>query len=48
MNKKHWNTVELHGRLTLKEVQEMIDHSYELVFNALPKAERMAIQNQGK
>ena len=43
MNKKHWNTVALHGRLTLKEVQEMINHSYDLVFNSLPKAERETI-----
>lgn len=31
MNKKHWNTVEMNGRLTDKELYEMIDHSYQLV-----------------
>jgi len=37
MNKKHWNTVFLDGRLNRNEVMEMVDHSYELVFKSLPK-----------
>lgn len=37
MNKKHWNTVYMNGRLTFKQLQEIIDHSYELIFNSLPK-----------
>ena len=36
MNKKMWNTVRMDGGLTQKLLIEMIDHSYELVFNALP------------
>ena len=39
MNKKHWNTVEFSG-LPDAEVRKMIDHSYELVVQSLPKAER--------
>ena len=31
MNKKHWNTVHVDGRLPKKEILWMIDHSYELV-----------------
>jgi predicted DNA-binding protein (MmcQ/YjbR family) len=31
MNKKHWNTVELGGRLSDTELRALIDHSYELV-----------------
>lgn len=31
MNKKHWNTVDINGRLTDKQICEMIDHSYQLV-----------------
>ncbi|MEI8073636.1 MAG: MmcQ/YjbR family DNA-binding protein [Bacteroidota bacterium] len=31
MNKKHWNTVIIDGSISLKKLQEMIDHSYELV-----------------
>ena len=31
MNKKHWNTIELSGRIPGKELRGLIDHSYELV-----------------
>ena len=37
MNKKHWNTVHTDGSLTNKQLRNMIDHSYELVFKSLPK-----------
>lgn len=39
MNKTHWNTVTIEG---LKEsfVKELIDHSYELVRNSLPRKVR--------
>jgi predicted DNA-binding protein (MmcQ/YjbR family) len=37
MNKKHWNTVSLEGRISLKEIKEMINHSYELIIKSLPK-----------
>jgi predicted DNA-binding protein (MmcQ/YjbR family) len=36
MNKKHWNTVYLDG-LNKKLIEELIDHSYELVRNSLPR-----------
>lgn len=45
LNKKHWNTVHLDGSLTTEEVQDMIDHSYELVFKGLPKSERSRIND---
>ena len=31
MNKKHWNTVIVDGRLSAKQLNEMIDDSYSLV-----------------
>jgi predicted DNA-binding protein (MmcQ/YjbR family) len=31
MNKKHWNTIIVDGRLTVKQLKEMIDDSYALV-----------------
>jgi predicted DNA-binding protein (MmcQ/YjbR family) len=31
MNKKHWNTVIVGGRLSKKQILEMIDDSYKLV-----------------
>jgi predicted DNA-binding protein (MmcQ/YjbR family) len=40
MNKKHWNTVVLDGVIPDREVRKMIDHSYELVVQSLPKAKR--------
>jgi predicted DNA-binding protein (MmcQ/YjbR family) len=40
MNKKHWNTVQLVGGIPEAEVRRMIDHSYELVVSAVPKAQR--------
>ncbi|HEX3620636.1 MAG TPA: MmcQ/YjbR family DNA-binding protein [Candidatus Udaeobacter sp.] len=40
MNKKHWNTVEIEGGIPVVELRRMIDHSYELVVERLPKAAR--------
>lgn len=37
MNKKHWNTVILNGFLPNSLIFELTDHSYDLVFNKLPK-----------
>ncbi len=37
MNKKHWNTVQMNGSLTTRQLHEMIDHSYDLVLKSLPK-----------
>lgn len=31
MNKKHWNTIVVNGVLSNKQLQELIDHSYNLV-----------------
>ena len=40
MNKKHWNTVEIEGGIQETELREMIDHSYNLVAQSLPRAKR--------
>jgi predicted DNA-binding protein (MmcQ/YjbR family) len=40
MNKKHWNTVILDGELSWRQLEEMMDHSYQLVANSLPKSKR--------
>ncbi|MBI1182842.1 MmcQ/YjbR family DNA-binding protein [bacterium] len=37
MSKVHWNTVQLHGRLSDSEIYELIGHSYDLVVAGLPK-----------
>src|ERR1700741_4385434 len=40
MNKKHWNTVEIGTSLPGAEVRKMIEHSYQLVVESLPKSVR--------
>ncbi|TFH38237.1 MAG: MmcQ/YjbR family DNA-binding protein [Chrysiogenales bacterium] len=47
MNKKHWNTVLIDGAIPEKELWMMIDHSYDLVFRGLKKAERKRIGGEG-
>ncbi|MDB5124031.1 MAG: MmcQ-like protein [Mucilaginibacter sp.] len=37
MNKRMWNTVFMDGSLINKQLVDMIDHSYDLIFNSLPK-----------
>jgi len=43
MNKKHWNTVSVGGDVDDELLKELIDHSFELVYNKLPKRERILI-----
>ena len=38
MNKTHWNTITIDGRVRTSDLQEWIDHSYDLVRKSLPKA----------
>ncbi|QLE01010.1 MmcQ/YjbR family DNA-binding protein [Galbibacter sp. BG1] len=41
MSKKHWNTVTLDPyEISNEFIKELIDHSYQLVFNGLPKKVR--------
>ena len=40
MNKKHWNTVSITGRLTDTQLLSMIDDSYDLIVQSLPKHRR--------
>jgi predicted DNA-binding protein (MmcQ/YjbR family) len=44
MNKKLWNTVYMDGYLTYKQLHEMIDHSYKLIVESLPKKVRDEIR----
>lgn len=37
MNKQHWNTLILDGKLNPKLVFELVDHSYDLVVNGFTK-----------
>lgn len=40
MNKRHWNGVVVDGSVPDDEVEEWIDHSYDLVVKSLTKAQR--------
>ncbi len=37
MNKKHWNTITMNDSLSDTLIKELIDHSYNLVVEKLPK-----------
>ncbi|NGM89273.1 MmcQ/YjbR family DNA-binding protein [Parapusillimonas sp. SGNA-6] len=43
MNKKHWNTVYCNRQLDDRRLKDLIDHSYTLVVQSLPKAIRDSI-----
>lgn len=45
MNKKHWNTLLLEGNLADSLVVELINHSYDLVCDSLPKKRRDEVDN---
>jgi len=46
MNKRHWNTVEIDSGVPEAELRKMIEHSYDLVVRALPKAQRDQLTRQ--
>jgi predicted DNA-binding protein (MmcQ/YjbR family) len=45
MNKKHWNTVKVFEDVPQALMYEMIEESYNLVLNSLPKKVRQNIEN---
>ncbi|MFM6975362.1 MAG: MmcQ/YjbR family DNA-binding protein [Sphingobacteriaceae bacterium] len=45
MNKTHWNTVFLKGRLTVQQIKAMIDDSYELIVASLPKTQQALLKS---
>lgn len=40
MNKKLWNTIAIDGTLSDDFLKELIDHSYNLIVESLPKSKR--------
>lgn len=44
MNKKHWNTVSITGTLHDNFILGLIDHSYDMVFQNLPKKSKELLQ----
>ena len=47
MNKKHWNTVILDGELAVRQLEELMDHSYQLIVSSLSKGDRGLLQKSG-
>jgi predicted DNA-binding protein (MmcQ/YjbR family) len=43
MNKRHWNTVTVDGRLPDRLVRELMEDSYDLVVAGLPRMERLRL-----
>jgi predicted DNA-binding protein (MmcQ/YjbR family) len=43
LNKKHWITVTVDGKMEKGFYFELIDHSYEMVVRKMTKAERMSL-----
>lgn len=46
MNKKHWNTVDLQGDVDDTLLKELIDHSYQLVFEKFSKKIQKELLNE--
>lgn len=47
MNKDHWNTVQLDGRIPREVIKQMLEASYRLVVDSLPVAERRHLIGDG-
>lgn len=45
MNKNHWNTVLIDGTIRQKELEQMIDHSYEEVVKGMTKKMQEELKN---
>ncbi|MFZ1704147.1 MAG: MmcQ/YjbR family DNA-binding protein [Saprospiraceae bacterium] len=45
MSKIHWNTVLLESELDVPFIKYLIDHSYELIVNSLPKKVKLEWDN---
>jgi predicted DNA-binding protein (MmcQ/YjbR family) len=43
LNKKHWNTITLDGSISDEELGELIEHSYQLVVESLPRRVRASL-----
>jgi predicted DNA-binding protein (MmcQ/YjbR family) len=47
MSKVHWNTVIMDGSLSQKLILELVDHSYQLVVDKLPKSKKPSLPAAG-
>jgi predicted DNA-binding protein (MmcQ/YjbR family) len=45
LNKQHWNTIELDGTVPVSLLKEMINESYDLIVQSLPKKTQEELKN---
>jgi predicted DNA-binding protein (MmcQ/YjbR family) len=48
LNKVHWNTIIIDGEVPADELFDLIEDSYDLVVNGLPKRHKLRLQGQVK
>ena len=48
MNKTHWNSIYLDADIPSSFVEELIEHSYQLVFKMNKKSQHNILQNDSK
>jgi predicted DNA-binding protein (MmcQ/YjbR family) len=48
LNKRLWNTIELDGSVPDEELAELVDHSWDLVVDRLPRRHRDALRASGQ
>jgi predicted DNA-binding protein (MmcQ/YjbR family) len=48
LNKRLWNTIELDGSVPDEELAELVDHSWDLVVDRLPRRDRDALRASGQ
>jgi predicted DNA-binding protein (MmcQ/YjbR family) len=46
MNKEHWNTLIMDGRLKRELIISLIDHSFKLIAESLPKAKKEELKQK--
>lgn len=47
MNKTHWNSMPLDGSLKPELIRELLDHSFNLIFNSLSAKKRKDVEEEG-
>lgn len=45
MNKQHWNTIMIDGRISDNQLKDWIDHSYNLIVSKLTKLKKQELEN---
>jgi len=45
MNKRHWNTITCNGKISQQFLFKLIDHSYNLIVEKLPKKDKIILNN---